>query len=343
MRSSTRPRSAGSLVALSLVSAICVISPPLEMPEFPSLKCKKPRAIARGSVASTTRVSLQMPGGRCRAPARGRGAGSPGRRARGQASARVALPAIAARIPKTLPTTPSAGPPPHSPAEPKTFVIESTVARTRESSTLAFSHVEYTGAASERTTRAAQNATSATAKDVASAKASSATIRSESETSSVFAIPDGLSRDMRRESGWATRIASSVAPAASTPNHTTWSRPPKAGTPISTRNCASQSRSKPSSEAPSTKAMPATNSNRGLRLISEPPCLAVPRMDATADTLSARADTKPVSCMTAARPIARTRSAMPPATIGKRRSTSASATAAAIPTSEPMRIACAPA
>ncbi len=42
MRSSTRPRSAGSLVALSRVSAICVISPPLNA-EFP-FKCKKPRA-----------------------------------------------------------------------------------------------------------------------------------------------------------------------------------------------------------------------------------------------------------------------------------------------------------
>ena len=53
-------------------------------------------------------------------------------------------------MPKTLPMPPSAGPPPHSPADSKTFVIESTVARTLESSTFAFSHVECTGAASER-------------------------------------------------------------------------------------------------------------------------------------------------------------------------------------------------
>ena len=107
----------------------------------------------------------------------------------------MALPASAARMPKTLPTTPSAGPPPHSPADPKTFVIESTVARTLESSTFALSHVEYTGAASDRTTRAAQNAARATANEVANAKASSATIRSASETSSVLAMPHGLSRE----------------------------------------------------------------------------------------------------------------------------------------------------
>ena len=45
---------------------------------------------------------------------------------------------------------PSAGPPPHSPADSKTFVIEITVARTLESSTFAFSQVECTGAASDR-------------------------------------------------------------------------------------------------------------------------------------------------------------------------------------------------
>ena len=44
-------------------------------------------------------------------------------------------------MPNTLPTPPSTGPPAHSPADPKTFVIESTVARTHESSTFAFSHV----------------------------------------------------------------------------------------------------------------------------------------------------------------------------------------------------------
>ena len=70
-------------------------------------------------------------------------------------------------MPKTLPIPPSAGPPPHSPADSNTFVIESTVARTLESSTFAFSQVECTGAASERASRATQKAASATANEPA--------------------------------------------------------------------------------------------------------------------------------------------------------------------------------
>ena len=62
--------------------------------------------------------------------------------------------------------------------------------------------------------------------------------------------------------------------------------------------------------------MPAIMSSNGLRRISEPPCRAVRDIDATTETLSARADTKPVSGMAAARTAASTTSAVPPATIG---------------------------
>lgn len=53
----------------------------------------------------------------------------------------------AARIEKTLPTTPTAGPPVHWPIASAWFVIESTVARTLESSTLRLSQAAKIGAA----------------------------------------------------------------------------------------------------------------------------------------------------------------------------------------------------
>ncbi len=89
--------------------------------------------------------------------------------------------------------------------------------------------------------------------------------------------------------------------------------------------------------------MPTTSRSSGFRRISVPPCRAVPLIEATAETLSVRADTKPVSGMTTASPSARASMTTPPATIGRRRSTSASATAAPIPTSAPILAACAPA
>ena len=84
----------------------------------------------------------------------------------------AALAASAVRLPNAFPITPSAGPPPHSPAESPRFVIEMTVARTLESSMLELSQVEYTGPARERNTRVAQKVRTARAKLPAKANAS---------------------------------------------------------------------------------------------------------------------------------------------------------------------------
>ncbi len=76
--------------------------------------------------------------------------------------------------------------------------------------------------------------------------------------------------------------------------------------------------------------MPTISSISGLRLMRPPPCLAVPNMDADTETLSARAETNAVSRMTIANAIASASITTPPATIGSRRSMTASPTAAPI-------------
>ena len=110
--------------------------------------------------------------------------------------------------------------------------------------------------------------------------------RSASKRSSARAIRPGPARREPVGHGFATAIASTISrPEQAEPDHLVEAH--EAGSATSSRNCASQSRSKPSSETPRKNAIPTMSSSSGLRRIGEPPWRAVPAIDASAETLVA--------------------------------------------------------
>ena len=155
-------------------------------------------------------------------------------------------------------------------------------------------------------------------------------------------MPAMLSRSKRLTSGWATTIASRTAAASSTPNQRTGLNPAKSGTPTSMSRCASQRRSKPSSDTPRRNVMATIRSSTVLPRIRRVPCRAVPTMERAVVTSCCRAGRKFVSGIASARNAPRASSATPPSTIGRRRSTTARPTAAPMATRPATRAACAP-
>ena len=155
-------------------------------------------------------------------------------------------------------------------------------------------------------------------------------------------MPRQLAPAKRRESGCATTMASTTATAFSTPNQTMELNPANSGTPMSVRKCASQSLSTLSLHMPPKNVIPVIRRRIGRAQMSLPPRLAVPVMERSADTSSRVAGSNSDSGIANTRNAPSARRTRPPAMIGSLRSTSASPTAAPIPTSVKMRATCAP-